>query len=174
MQHDIRSTDAYRSTSLSSAAVLIAPALAVLAIGIGVDGALANTSDPPSARSARVISVRDSSELHLVRAIGETLLEEGKTTGTLPGTVRTRIDLNAGAGTATSRFTFYLTGGSLTGRASGVANSGQGGWESFAGTMWLDRGTGRYAHASGSGKMYGALYRRNDRLKVQAIGRLRY
>jgi hypothetical protein len=141
---------------------------------IGAQETRASTAASPQALRASVVSVRDSSELHLVKAVGETLLEEGRVTGTLPGAVRTRVRINAGAGTATSRFTFYLHGGSLTGHASGVANAGHGGWESFAGTMWLDRGTGRYAHASGSGKMYGALYRPNDRLRVQTIGRLRY
>ena len=121
-----------------------------------------------------MLSVHDSSELHLVKAVGNTLIEEGKATGTLPGTVSTRLDINVEEGTATSSFTFHLRGGSLTGHASGSASPGRGGWESFSGTMLLTSGTGRFAHASGRGKMYGALYRRNDRLKVQTLGTLHY
>jgi hypothetical protein len=174
MRLDNHSFEQRRSTSVPNVGTAIALMLTLLTIGVGLDEAVAETARTPSALRASLISVRDSSELHLVKAVGETLLEEGRVTGTLPGSVRTQVNINAAAGTATSHFTFYLRGGSLTGHASGVANHGQGGWESFAGTMWLSRGTGRYAHASGSGKMYGALYRRNDRLKVQAIGRLRY
>jgi hypothetical protein len=150
--------------------------IGVLLITAAGGAALASGAERagPMAHRARVVSVSDTAELHLVRAVGETLIEEGKAAGTLPGTVRTRINIDAAAGTARSGFTFYLRGGSLTGHASGTANPGRGGWESFSGTMRLDRGTGRYAHASGSGKMYGAIYRRNDRLKVQTIGRLRY
>jgi hypothetical protein len=121
-----------------------------------------------------VISVRDNSELHLVRAIGNTLIEEGRATGTLPGSARIRLNIDVESGTATSRFTIYTHGGSLSGSARGEAHPGRGGWESFSGTTRLEHGTGRYAHASGTGKMYGALYRRNDRLIVQTIGRLRY
>jgi hypothetical protein len=84
------------------------------------------------------------------------------------------LNINVEAETATSGFTLYPRGGSVTGHAAGKATSGQGGWESFSGTYRLDRGTGRYAHASGSGNMYGALYRRNDRLIVQTIGHMRY
>jgi hypothetical protein len=119
-----------------------------------------------------VISVHDSSELHLVHAVGNTLIEEGRARGTLPGTVRIRLNIDVERGTASSRFTIYTRGGSLSGYAQGEAHPGRGGWESFSGTTRLEHGTGRYAHASGTGKMYGALYRRNDRLIVQTIGRL--
>jgi hypothetical protein len=121
-----------------------------------------------------VISVRDSSELHLVHAVGNTLIEEGRVTGTLPGNGRMRLNIDAATGTATSRFTIYTRGGSLSGYARGEAHRGRGGWESFSGRTRIEHGTGRYAHASSTGTMYGALYRRTDRLIVQAFGRLRY
>ena len=40
--------------------------------------------------------------------------------------------------------------------------------------MTLSHGAGKYAHASGVGKMYGALYRRNDTLEVQTTGNLHF
>lgn len=155
-------------------ATLAGVGVVLLALASAFDGALAAEAKAPTARAASVIPVRDSSELHLVKAVGNTLSEEGQVTGTLPGTVNTQLDIDVETGSATSSFTFHLRGGLLRGHASGTATAGHGGWESFSGTMLLTRGTGRYAHASGSGKMYGALYRRNDRLKVQAIGSLRY
>jgi len=121
-----------------------------------------------------VIPVKDKSKLHLIKAVGETLIEEGAASGTLPGRVRIQLNLNVEELTATSRFTLYVHGGTLTGQAAGKATSGHGGWESFSGKMTLSHGTGRYAHASGVGKMYGALYRRNDTLEVQTTGNLHF
>ena len=71
----------------------------------------------PAAERANVISVRDKSKLHLVKAVGETLIEEGPATGTLPGRVRIQLNLNVEELTAKSRFTLYLHGGTLTGQA---------------------------------------------------------
>jgi hypothetical protein len=140
----------------------------------GVSPATGATVAGSRAYQARVISVNDSSELHLVHAVGNTLIEEGRATGTLPGNVRIRLNIDVATGTATSHFTIYTRGGSLSGYARGEAHQGRGGWESFSGRTRLEHGTGRYAHASSTGTMYGALYRRTDRLIVQAFGRLRY
>ena len=123
---------------------------------------------------ARELSVRDTSEAHLVKAVGNVLTEEGKVTGTLPGTARITIDLHAGGGTATARVTFHVSGGSINSQGNGKGHEGSGGWESFSGTMRLQGGTGHYAHASGSGHMYGALNRRNDKLTVQTMVTMRY
>ena len=125
-------------------------------------------------REAGVISVRDRSEAHLVKAVGNVLTEEGKVTGTLPGTAKITINIHAGGGSATARVTLHVDGGSINSQGSGKAHEGSGGWESFGGTMRVDGGTGRYARASGSGHIYGALDRRNDKLVVQTVVQLRY
>jgi hypothetical protein len=148
--------------------------LALGALEVAVTSARGAAARSPLARAAKAMSVRDRSELHLVRADGETLIEEGSATGTLPGTVKIRLYINAAGGTARASFTLYLRDGTLSGQSSGRANGGHGGWESFNGTMRLTRGTRRYAHASGSGNMYGAIFRRTDKLIVQEYGRLRY
>jgi hypothetical protein len=137
-------------------------------------GAARAASKSPDARAAHWTSINDKSTLHRVRAIGNTLVEEGNAEGTLKGRVNIRIDLEAERASATSRFAMYLSGGNLFGHASGKATTGKEGWESFGGKMWIDHGTGRYAHASGSGKMYGALNRRTYVLVVQVIGRLAF
>lgn len=128
------------------------------------------TSKSPDARTARSISINDKSRLHRVRAIGNTLIEEGNTEGTLKGRVKIRLDLEAERNSATSQFAIYLPGGDLLGHATGKATTGKEGWESFGGKMWIDHGTGRYTHASGSGKMYGALNRHTYVLIVQVTG----
>jgi hypothetical protein len=139
-------------------------------------GSMASSAFPAVHRAnvARVVAVHDKGELHLVHAVGETLIEEGKATGTLAGTAKIGLNIDAARGTARAGFTLYLRNGTLSGHAQGAAHGGHGGWESFSGTMWLSHGTGLYAHASGSGKMYGAIYRRTDRLIVQESGRLHY
>jgi hypothetical protein len=121
-------------------------------------------------RTAHSISINDKSKLHRVQVIGNTLIEEGNAGGTLTGRVRIRLNIEAEGSSATSRFTMYLPGGDLFGHASGKATPGKEGWESFGGAMWIDHGTGRYAHASGTGKMYGALNRHTDVLIVQVTG----
>jgi hypothetical protein len=123
---------------------------------------------------ASTVSVSDRAELHLVSASGNTLIEEGRTTGTLLGAARVSLTLELERGSAKSEFTLYVRGGSLRGEAHGKASSGGGGWESFGGTMSFAGGSGRYAHAAGSGKLYGAIDRasEDDRLQVQVIARL--
>jgi hypothetical protein len=131
------------------------------------------TSKSPDTQTARSTSINDKSKLHLIQVIGNTLIEEGDTEGTLKGRVKIRLNLEAERISATSRFAMYLPGGDLLGHASGKATAGKGGWESFGGAMWIDHGTGRYAHASGSGKMYGALNRHTYVLVVQVQGTAR-
>jgi hypothetical protein len=45
---------------------------------------------------------------------------------------------------------------------------------SFRGSLTITGGSGRYAHAGGSGELFGVFYRRSFALTVQAIGKLRY
>lgn len=126
-------------------------------------------SKSPGAHAARSTSISDKSTLHRVKAIGNTLIEEGNAVGTLKGRVKISLDLEE-VGSATSHFVMYLPGGNLLGHANGKATTPKGGWESFGGKMWIDHGTGRYAHASGSGKLYGALNRHTGVLVVQVTG----
>jgi hypothetical protein len=125
-----------------------------------------------SAMAARSTSINDKSTLHRVKTIGNTLIEEGNAEGTLKGRVKLSLDLEE-VRSATSHFVMYLQGGDLLGHATGKATIPKGYWESFGGNMWIDHGTGRYAHASGSGKMYGVLNRRTYVLIVQVTGRTR-
>lgn len=134
--------------------------------------AIGTTSESPAAMAARSTSISDKSTLHRVKTIGNTLIEEGNAEGTLKGRVKISLDLEE-VGSATSHFVMYLQGGDLLGHANGKATTPKGYWESFGGSMWIDHGTGRYAHASGSGKMYGALNRRTYVLIVQVTGRTR-
>jgi hypothetical protein len=126
----------------------------------------------PGAEAPRSVSINDKSTLHRVKTIGNTLIEEGNAEGTLKGRVKISLNLEE-VGSATSHFVMYLSGGDILGHANGKATTPKGGWESFGGKMWIDHGTGRYAHASGSGKLYGALNRHTYVLIVQVTGNAR-
>ena len=150
-------------------------ALALLAAGLSLS-AVANVpienagARRPDARASSVTTVRDHAELHRTGAYGNTFVEEGKVEGTLTGKVKVSLNINVTNLSATSRFAFLLKAGNVLGHANGKATTGKGGWTSFAGEMWIDRGTARYSNANGTGKMYGALERNSGVLVVQVIG----
>jgi hypothetical protein len=122
------------------------------------------------ARAARTLSVHDLAKTHLVNASGDTLIEEGRAFGSLPGSARVTLSFNGS--TTTSRFTFHLSGGSISGRGRAKLHSGNGHYESFGGTATIIGGTGRYAHISGNGGFYGVLDRSNSNAEVQVTGNL--
>jgi hypothetical protein len=123
------------------------------------------------ARAARTLNVTDEAHLHLVRTSGEVLEEEGPATGALPGKVKVRFDVGT---SITGSFVFYPSGGgSITGHGSARLHS-TGTYSSFGGTLAVSHGTGRYAHAHGSGGLYGAVNRRTNALVVQTTGKLSY
>jgi hypothetical protein len=125
---------------------------------------------PPRAHAARTISVNDTGRLRLVGSSGNTLIEEGQSSGTLPGRVRARLTVSSNTVRAT--FTISLHGGSISGYGSAKLNVGRGVYASFGGSLNVSHGTGRYAHVSGSGGLYGTINRNTDDATVQVVGRL--
>jgi len=134
----------------------IATAVALLALA----GSLASAAD-----GARTVRVDDTGYLRLAHASGEELSEAGAISGTLPGTAS--VHLHVGAETVTASFTIDVRGGgSISG--TGLAKIGSPGrYTSFAGTLAVTGGTGRFAHAHGQGKLYGVIERKSDKLTVQ-------
>jgi hypothetical protein len=116
--------------------------------------------------------VNDTAYLHLVASNASTLVEEGRSYGTLPG--RARVRLTILGTTIKARFTVYVSGGSISGAGHGVLHIGRGSQASFGGVLAITRGTGRYAHARGSGGLYGTLDRSSDGAVVQTLGHLSY
>jgi hypothetical protein len=137
--------------------------LAVLALGVLAQGAAYASST----------GVRDEGQLHLVKQSGSVLLEEGPTSGTLPGTVRVRFLYNGGP-VVTAQFTIYAPGGSIRAHALGRLNDPNSASPSFAGPLAITGGTGRYAGAQGRGKIYGVLDVASANLILQPVGELRY
>jgi hypothetical protein len=131
-----------------------------------------NTEDALSAHAARTLSATDEAHLHYVqhKSSGSHLFEEGTAHGTLPGSMRADCDLGA---TFTASFTIYTQGGTITGHGTATPH-GSGVYESFAGTLTVTGGTGRYAHAHGQAGLYGSFNRRTYALTVQTTGSLSY
>jgi hypothetical protein len=120
---------------------------------------------PIAARAARTLTVNDTGHLILLHASGEILSEVGPVSGTLPGAANVRLDV--GSEHVTASFTIRVRGGgSITGTGHATLHS-SGRYTSFGGTLSVTRGTGRYAHAHGAGKLYGVIERKSEDLTVQ-------
>jgi hypothetical protein len=121
--------------------------------------------------SARTLNASDEAHLHVVNASGSLLIEEGPASGGLPGKVKVRFNVSS---TVSGTFTLYpRSGGSITGHAKATLHS-TGTYASFAGSLTITGGTGRYTHAHGTGGLYGTVNRHNDAIVVQTTGKLHY
>ncbi len=118
-----------------------------------------------------MLNVKDEGHLHSVRNSGSELVEEGPVSGTIPGKVK--VSFNIGA-TITAKFTIYANGGgSISGHGGGSLHS-TGEYSSFGGSLKVTGGSGRYAHAHGSGNLFGAINRKTYALTVRTVGKLYY
>jgi len=124
----------------------------------------------PTARDARSLSVTDTAHLKLVHHSGEYITEEGQATGTLPGRVKLQLEVGA---TVVAHFTIQAAGGSISGVGSGRPK-GRSEEPSFAGTMKVAHGSGRYSDAHGTGGFFGTLNRSSYKMVVQTTGTLDY
>jgi hypothetical protein len=124
---------------------------------------------PTTGQAARALSVNDTAHLKRKNS-GSLILEEGQATGALPGSVKASFELGP---TVKAVVTISTRSGTLTGRCSAVLHS-TGVYASFAGTITVTKGTGRYAKAHGNGGFYGVVNRHNYELTVQTTGHLSY
>jgi hypothetical protein len=123
--------------------------------------------------AAHQLSVRDEGRLRFVRSSGSQLIDEGSISGTIRGWTRVRFTYT-GDPHVSATLTIYGSGGSINVRATGHLSSPTSTSPSFRGTLTIVGGSGRYAHASGSGELFGVFYRRSYGMVVQTIGKLRY
>lgn len=143
--------------------------IGVTAIAAGAMCAGAGARRAP-AQAARTLRAHDSAKLHYVSASGSTLYEIGSASGSLPGSMRVHMRIEA---RFSGSFVIYAHGGIILGHGSAVPH-GSGAYESFAGTLWVTGGTGRFRHARGRAGLYGVFDRRSYALTVQTTGTLRY
>jgi hypothetical protein len=155
---------------------VVPSARATVAIAVAVGLGLASSASGASsgrARAAATVSARDEGRLHLVKASGSLLIDEGPATGTIPGKVRVRFTYN-GNPSVSAQITIYGHAGTILAHGTGRLSSPTSPSPSFKGALSITGGTGRYAHAHGSGEMFGVFYRRSYAITVQTRGVLHY
>src|ERR1700683_1103178 len=89
------------------AALLAVAAGAALTTGSAAARAIGR---PPAAHAAHALKATDTAKLHYVSAAGSELLEQGKATGTIPGSMRAQVEIGA---TISGNFTIYTKGGTI-------------------------------------------------------------
>ena len=138
---------------------------AALGATLALSGALASVTI-----ASRSVSVNDTGHLHLLKAFGSVLLEEGAAAGTLPGLAKVHLLVGS---TVIASFTIQTKYGTIYGSGRAALHSSSR-YASFGGSLSVSHGTGSYARAHGSGKLYGVIDRRTSALTVQTVGTLSY
>jgi hypothetical protein len=159
----------YRLDELARAEESVRTRLKQLGITVAIVAA-ALGAPACTALAARALKAADTAHLHYVSASGSLLYEEGGASGTLPGSMRVHFDVGS---TFTGSFTIYTRGGTIKGRGTATPH-GSGVYESFAGSLVVSGGSGRYAHAHGRAGLYGTFDRDTYSLLVQTSGTLLY
>ncbi len=145
--------------------------MGVAPLGVGVSGAVGSIGSP-SARAARTIALNESGQLHRTGHPGGLKLnEEGSASGTIRGTIYIHLDV-VSPSRVTAEVNIYPSGGSLTGTGSADYRV-NGSAASFNGTLTIDRGTGSYAGAHGSGLSFsGTIQHASGAVTVHLSGRM--
>lgn len=112
----------------------------------------------------------DTAKLRYIGAVGEEVYETGSASGTLPGSIRAHVLFTS---IFSGSFAIYTHEGRIDGHGRATPH-GEGVYESFAGTLVVTGGTGRYRHAHGTARLYGAFNRENYALTIQTAGTLRF
>jgi hypothetical protein len=148
--------------------------LVVVVVSAALPGAApvdATASHPVAARAAGTLSLSDTGHLHLTSHHSFTLNEQGGTSGTISGAIYIHLTI-VSTNRVTAEVDIYPHGGSIVGYAAASYHP-SGAVASFTGTMTVQRGTGRYSGAHGSGLSFsGTVARTNDAVTVKVSGRM--
>jgi hypothetical protein len=163
----------------SRARVMLVAGMMSAGVLTGVAGLGVVTSSAVGARAiaARTISLNDTGHLHRTSGrgitINQALNEMGTASGTIKGTIYIHLKV-VSPSRVTAEVNIYPSGGSITGYATASYRLGADvGTASFSGTMSINRGTGSYAHAHGSGLSFsGTIQRLSDAVTVHVSGKM--
>ncbi len=123
-----------------------------------------------SAHAARTLNGAATAHLHLVKANGSQLEEEGPVTGALPGSMRAVLTTGV---VFSGSFTIHTDGGSIDGHGRATTH-GAGRYQSFSGSITVTGGSGRYSHAHGRTGLAGTFDRRTYAMVIKTTGTLSY
>jgi hypothetical protein len=162
--------------------VFAAPAACLtLLAALGLVGAEVTRASPPAspvsaradantlARSAKTVSLNENGDLHLTSRHGFTLNEQGAGTGTISGTIYVHLKI-VSTRSVTAEVNIYPSGGSISGYGT-ASYRREGATGHFSGSLSVERGTGSYNHAHGSGLSFsGTIQRSNYAVTVHVNG----
>lgn len=139
----------------------------------GPQAQIARVAQAPFARAASTAHVRDEGHLRFHSVAASSIVDEGPVSGTIPG--KGRVDfLYDGSPKVTARFSILASNGTIYGEAHCQLKDPTSLTPSFQGRLTITGGSGRYAHAKGSGNLYGVFHRRGYAIGMQAVGELSY
>jgi hypothetical protein len=152
---------------------LLAVAVTILLAASRAPGTLApgaSQARAAVASGARVLSLNENGSLHLTSRRGFTLNEQGLASGTVRGAIYVHLSI-VSSSRVTAELNIYPSGGSITARGSASYHKERINAR-FSGSISIERGTGSYAHARGSGLSFsGTIQRSNDAVTVHVAGR---
>jgi hypothetical protein len=158
---------------LVPAFVTIATLFVPVQLGAGalVSSALAMAHpERAEAHTSHAFMLNESGDLHLISKHGFTLHERGVATGTVHGTIYVNLKI-VSSSRVTAEVNIYPTKGSIISygtatykreRTSAV----------FSGSLAVERGSGNYSHAHGTGLRFsGTIQRTSEAITVHVSGR---
>jgi len=152
--------------ALMAGALSLGVMVAVGSLTLGVSGAAV-----PVALVAGTFSLNESGNLHATSKHGFTLNEQGSASGTIRGTIYVHLTI-VSTSRVTAEVNIYPRGGSITGYGTASYERGKA-TATFYGSASINRGTGSYAHAHGSGLSFsGTIARYTDAVAVHVSGRV--
>jgi hypothetical protein len=164
-------SDTSRRSTRARAALAAGMMSAGVLTGVAALGTGISSAAPARAVAARTITLNESGQLHRTSHSGLKLNEQGSASGTIKGTIYIHLDV-VSPSRVTAEVSIYPSGGSLTGTGSADYRV-DGGTASFNGTMSIDRGTGTYAGAHGSGLSFsGTIQRLSGAVTVHLSGKM--
>jgi hypothetical protein len=144
--------------------VSIGALIVLVPLGPGVSQAAA-----PIRLASRTFSLNESSNLHLTSKRGFTLNEQGSASGTVKGPIYVHMRI-VSTTRVTAEVSIYPRGGSISGYATAGYHREKT-TAHFSGSLSINRGTGTYNHAHGSGLSFsGTIQRSNDAITVRVGG----